>query len=190
MGNQMVWNQGTLTASLPVISHTATWNNGAVLFTNIISNITDTASNGASLLMNLQVGGGTRFAITKAGEISSASNLSVGASSNMRWASRSLMLSSADAKINFTDQAGTSFTSLTLGPESAGFPQITVVSVAGQAQGILIRKGDGNNITFANLGAATNGTIGYCADCTIANPCAGGGTGALAKRLNGAWVCN
>lgn len=43
---------------------------------------------------------------------------------------------------------------------------------------------------FASLGSPINGTIKYCSDCTIANPCAGGGTGALAKRLNGAWVCN
>jgi hypothetical protein len=45
-------------------------------------------------------------------------------------------------------------------------------------------------VTFANLGAPANGTFTFCADCTIANPCAGGGTGAFAKRLNGVWVCN
>lgn len=43
---------------------------------------------------------------------------------------------------------------------------------------------------FANLGTPANGTMYYCSDCTIANPCAGGGTGALAKRLAGVWVCN
>lgn len=43
---------------------------------------------------------------------------------------------------------------------------------------------------FANLGTPANGAFVYCSDCTIASPCAGGGTGALAKRLNGAWVCN
>lgn len=45
-------------------------------------------------------------------------------------------------------------------------------------------------VAIASLPAATNGSIMYCSDCTIANPCAGGGTGAIAKRLNGAWVCN
>lgn len=45
-------------------------------------------------------------------------------------------------------------------------------------------------VTQASLGADVNGTIRYCSDCTIANPCAGAGTGALAKRLNGVWVCN
>jgi hypothetical protein len=47
--------------------------------------------------------------------------------------------------------------------------------------------------TFANLDvpfAAPNGSIAYCNNCTIANPCAGGGTGAFAKKLNSVWVCN
>jgi hypothetical protein len=45
-------------------------------------------------------------------------------------------------------------------------------------------------VLFANLGTPASGTFTYCSDCTIANPCAGGGTGALAKRLNGVWVCS
>lgn len=45
-------------------------------------------------------------------------------------------------------------------------------------------------VAFAALGAPANGTFVFCADCTIANPCAGGGGGALAKRLGGGWVCN
>jgi len=45
-------------------------------------------------------------------------------------------------------------------------------------------------VLFAALGTPANGTFCYCSDCTIANPCAGSGTGALAKRLNGVWVCN
>lgn len=43
---------------------------------------------------------------------------------------------------------------------------------------------------FADLGTPADGFIVYCNDCTIASPCAGSGTGALAKRLNGIWVCN
>ena len=43
---------------------------------------------------------------------------------------------------------------------------------------------------FADLGAPANGHIVYCSDCTIASPCAGAGTGAIAKRLGAAWVCN
>jgi hypothetical protein len=45
-------------------------------------------------------------------------------------------------------------------------------------------------VLFANLLTPANGSFAYCSDCTIATPCAGGGTGALAKRLNAVWVCN
>ena len=63
----------------------------------------------------------------------------------------------------------------TTGINSTGFfgPSLTIFSTA-----------------FASLGTPINGTFYYCNDCTVANPCAGGGTGALAKRLNGVWVCN
>jgi hypothetical protein len=44
--------------------------------------------------------------------------------------------------------------------------------------------------TFSRLGAAPNGAIRFCADCTLANPCGPGGTGAIAKRLSDAWNCN
>lgn len=52
---------------------------------------------------------------------------------------------------------------------------------------------NGGGLTFSQLGAAsasTNGKLIYCKDCAVANPCAGSGTGAFAKGLNGAWVCN
>jgi hypothetical protein len=43
--------------------------------------------------------------------------------------------------------------------------------------------------TLLALGSPANGIVIYCSDCTKATPCAGGGTGALAKRINGAWDC-
>jgi hypothetical protein len=46
------------------------------------------------------------------------------------------------------------------------------------------------SVTFANLAVTSNGQIVYCSDCTVANPCASGGSGAVAKRINSAWVCN
>jgi hypothetical protein len=44
-----------------------TWNNGATTFTAIKMNVTDTASNAASKLMDLQVGGVSRFSVGKSG---------------------------------------------------------------------------------------------------------------------------
>ena len=47
------------------------------------------------------------------------------------------------------------------------------------------------SFTFAQLGTPpAAGAIVFCSDCTIANPCASGGGGALAKRIGSAWVCN
>jgi hypothetical protein len=43
---------------------------------------------------------------------------------------------------------------------------------------------------FTSLGSEANGSRIYCQNCTVTNPCAPGGSGALAKRLNGIWVCN
>lgn len=45
-------------------------------------------------------------------------------------------------------------------------------------------------VPFAALGAPANGFVVYCPDCVIGAVCAGAGTGAIAKRLAGAWVCN
>lgn len=61
--------QGTITASTPFISHTATWNSGGTTFTNFLSNITDVASATASKLIDLQVGGITKFNVDKTGVV-------------------------------------------------------------------------------------------------------------------------
>jgi len=58
-------------------------------------------------------------------------------------------------------------------------------------------------VNFANLGTPANGTQTYCTNCTVTAPasctnvttvaactCASGGSGAIAKRINGAWLCN
>jgi hypothetical protein len=59
-----------------------------------------------------------------------------------------------------------------------------------------------NHSSFAQLGQQPDGTFTYCADCKVATPsscstanpsacvCTTGGTGAFAKRTNGAWLCN
>ena len=61
---------GTQTTSQPVIDATQTWNAAGVTFTGIKFNVTDTASAAGSLLMNLQVGGATRFSVQKNGLVS------------------------------------------------------------------------------------------------------------------------
>jgi hypothetical protein len=66
-----------------------------------------------------------------------------------------------------------------IGPKATG---------TGTLRDLIVDHGAG--VLFANLGTPANGQQVYCSDCTFADPCAGSGTGAIAKRLNGAWRCD
>jgi len=59
----------TVTTSQPLFDLTQTWNAGAVTFSGLKLNVTDTASTAASLLMDLQVGGTSKFKVDKSGSI-------------------------------------------------------------------------------------------------------------------------
>lgn len=73
-----------------------------------------------------------------------------------------------------------------LGRDAAG-----VVSVgSGGNQDLKLRAVQSTGYAFTSLPASNNGTQLYCSDCTKATPCAGSGSGAIAKRLGGAWDCN
>jgi len=68
---------GSVTASTPVVNSTQTWNSGAVTFSGWKLNVTDTASAAASLLADLQVGGSSKFSVSKGGAVTSAGALTV-----------------------------------------------------------------------------------------------------------------
>jgi hypothetical protein len=63
------YDAGTITSDSPVISLAQTWNEGATTFTAAKLNVTDTASAAGSKLMDLQVGGATKFQVNKDGDI-------------------------------------------------------------------------------------------------------------------------
>jgi hypothetical protein len=46
------------------------------------------------------------------------------------------------------------------------------------------------SVSQSQLGAPPNGTLAYCSDCLQDATCSAAGTGALAKRIAGAWKCN
>jgi hypothetical protein len=60
-------NNGTLTASSPVLDLAQTWNNAAVAFTGFLVNATETAAGAGSLLMALQRGGTSQFIVRRDG---------------------------------------------------------------------------------------------------------------------------
>ncbi len=44
--------------------------------------------------------------------------------------------------------------------------------------------------SFKDLGSPRDGSMKFCPDCRMTNPCTASGSGAFAKRINGSWVCN
>ncbi len=65
----LVLSGATITASHPVMDLSQTWNNVAVTFTGFRLNVTNTASDAGSLLLDLQVGGSSKFSVNRAGGI-------------------------------------------------------------------------------------------------------------------------
>lgn len=63
---------GTITTDKKVLDLSVTWNNAGVTFTGLKFSVTDTASNAASLLMDLQVGGVSKFSVDKTGKVIAA----------------------------------------------------------------------------------------------------------------------
>jgi hypothetical protein len=64
----------------------ATWNDVLTTFTAIKFNVTDTASAAGSLLADLQIGGSSRFSVSKAGNVSAAGTLAVTGASTLTGA--------------------------------------------------------------------------------------------------------
>ena len=59
--------QGSLSADEPIINATSTWNNSGVIFNGVLLNVTNTASSLSSKLIDLQVGGATKFSVSPTG---------------------------------------------------------------------------------------------------------------------------
>ena len=68
----------TVTASAPVLDLSQSWGNNLITFTGIKFNVTDTASAAGSLLMDLQVGGVSKFKVDKIGNVTIGGNLTLG----------------------------------------------------------------------------------------------------------------
>jgi hypothetical protein len=67
-------------------------------------------------------------------------------------------------------------------------PRISGSFMSAVAQGPIVASRL-TTTTFANLGAPANSAVRYCSDCAPSSPCAGAGTGAVAMRVAGAWIC-
>lgn len=194
---------GTVTASTPFLDMTQTWNNSGVTFTGLKANITDTASAAASLLMDLQVGGVSKFNVTKSGGLRSSSsysktNVAFGPSDNSGFS-----FSGGVSYVSVGGQNIYAFHSTALivrastwigwsagDPDAGGADaffmrdgaasiQLSADAVTPTTQTLKAHDGVGTDKTGANLSiAAGNGTgTGVGGDLIFKTTAAGGGTG-------------
>ncbi|OHA62620.1 MAG: hypothetical protein A2117_01015 [Candidatus Wildermuthbacteria bacterium GWA2_46_15] len=120
---------GIITADKQAILADGAWNNAAVTFTGIKSNITDTASNAASKLIDLQVGGNSKFSVDKSGNGVFAGNVAgaihqAGADNSFLFNGRSRITSAADGNIELKNNASTDFGLLKFGGVTSSFPAL------------------------------------------------------------------
>lgn len=193
-GNTLSLGTATNTGIDFYTNNTRRWgfSNAGHLLTLDADNAYDIGASGANRPRHLYVGSNGTFGSTVSANIFTAtSSLITGAAGYIYWTSRSVMNSPSDGVIKLANQAETDFNRIQFGGTSTAFSGISLsASVGGHAQGLIIQRADGTPQVFANLGAATNGSVIYCSDCTKATPCAGSGTGAIAKRINGSWDCD
>lgn len=72
--SNLTLNTGTITVPQP-LSFSQTWNAAAMTFSAFQMNVTDTASASVSRLLDLRVGGSSRFNVDKSGGITATSNI-------------------------------------------------------------------------------------------------------------------
>lgn len=122
--------KGTITTDQKVMDLSVTWNNAAVTFTGLKFNVTNTASNAASLLMDLQVGGVSKFSFTKStfkiGSFTTAAALA--SNSGAQWVVGS---AGVGYRISLEDQG----TATGLVAWSAGTPTIMIDYTGATIQG-------------------------------------------------------
>lgn len=68
-------DSGSHSSSSPLLDMAQTWNAGGTTFTAMKINVTNTASAAASMLIDLQVGGTSKFSVTRAGVVTSSASV-------------------------------------------------------------------------------------------------------------------
>jgi hypothetical protein len=74
-----VYDTAQRQVSTPVLDLTQTWNQVTTTFTGLKVNVTDTNSASGSLLLDLQVGGTSKFSVNKSGNLVAAGTFTAGA---------------------------------------------------------------------------------------------------------------
>ena len=179
VGNTAQLYTGTITTSNPAANITQTWNNATATFTGILENITDTNSGAGSLLMDLQVGGSSKFSVSKIGNVT-VGNLSTGSLSANSFTVTTLNIG------NTAVTANTVTTTATTANQTIAKYQLTGSNVTGVE--FLVKGHDtpGDKYSVATVLAVTNSTdVDYTIFGTVR---LGTSTGSLAVNMDGSNV--
>ncbi len=156
-------NGNTLTASGSLYSLTGIWNNVAVTFPGAVKlNITDTNSAAASLLLDLQVGGVSKFRVDKAGNVTATGSIS-GSAGTGTFASISVtnnanMVNLGTTNIGTFTLAGGALT----GARTWTLPDITgivALTNGGQTFTSAVWNGTAIGSTYGGTGINTSATV-------------------------------
>lgn len=190
---QIVSAQGTLAASTPAFSHTATWNNGAVVFTNIFSNITNSASDPTSLLIDLEMGGVSKFSVSTTGRVTTGAGIQASSTvvgGNLETAGymavgSTLMRSAAPGILTLSDYNETPlFGRINLGAATSSFP-----AVKRSATAVEFRLADDSASTSFVASTGILNAIGSDATHTDGTVCVDSGSGQLYKGSGTIGIC-
>ena len=126
IGDTVLSGSGSLAGSL--VNLTQTWNTTGTP-TAVKLNVTDTTSNASSILLDLQVGGVSKFKVQKGGALTSSGlvagiDLRAAAGNDIYWSGRSVMASSSDGNIVLYNASKNNFSLLQLGGTTSSFPAI------------------------------------------------------------------
>lgn len=177
---------GNGTAAAPSIAPTSAPTNG-IFFSSGVPHIsvagTDTYSFGASVFQ-------TNTSVITNGDITLPILQAV------RWSAGTAIKTVTDGLMTITNAAATAGVGFDVTSDGT-FKVRDRTQAAGTVDVPTIVMGA---TAIASLGTPANGTIRYCNDCTVTTAatcpatqascvCAGSGTGAFARRINGAWYC-
>lgn len=197
------WSSGyfggqTLTTTVtPLWDGSVTWNDSGTSHQGILLSVTDTASASASTLIDLKVGGASKFSVGKAGQVVAASNITAGGAViggtgaglyARNGASTAVVLfGSSDGVGMLTNYAATDFGRLQLGGTTSSFPAIKRSGAAITTRladdsadtyllqsgiyGSLYETGGSTAITITTAGTYyqwVNSTAGACTNMTCA----------------------
>lgn len=121
IGGSLFNSLGTITTTQQAIDSSVTWNSGATAFTGWKLNVTDTASAAGSLLLDLQVGGVSKFNVRKDGLLTLGGLASSGANNGELWfdsSPKTFRFFSGGIQQNITSTIHTGLTASGTGPSN------------------------------------------------------------------------